>query len=271
MAWLSNARHAWITGALLIMLLPGCSSKATRSAAGSPATARSGIETGPPIKFHFDFSRGALGWEADFSDYVISQPDLRLVAELRRLPLELKTDDKGYYLQGNNQRNYDLFMYLKRRFGPEDGIKVNQAYRVGFRLTFASNAGSQCLSVIGAPGESVFLKAGASPRMPLSVMKDGMYRLNVDKGEVNIGGKDVSLVGNIANGLRCKDFSSQFQVPCVSLERAHKHPVPVRANSKGELWLLVGSDSAYESITGIYYQQIDVELTPVTVPVTKGT
>ncbi|MGH7231632.1 MAG: hypothetical protein ACREJU_09780 [Nitrospiraceae bacterium] len=247
----------------MMLLLHGCSAKSTTSPSGMPRAAKSGVASGPPIKLSYDFSKGMLGWEADFSDYAITQTDMQFVAELRPLPLELKTNATGYFLQGNNRHNYDLFMFLKRRLGPAEGIKENQTYRVIFRLTFASNAGSHCLSVIGAPGESVFLKAGASSTMPLAFLKEGRYRLNVDKGEVNMGGREASLVGNIANGLRCKDFPSAFQVPYVSLKRVHKHPAPVRANSKGELWLLVGSDSAYESITGVYYQQIEVELTPV--------
>jgi hypothetical protein len=39
--------------------------------------------------------------------------------------------------------------------------------------------------------------------------------------------------------------------------------MPVRSNDKGELWLLVGSESAYGALTALYFEQIEVELTPV--------
>lgn len=242
-----------VSGCAKMKLAPVPSTASTTAAQDSPS----------PVRLSYSFSKGALGWEADFSDYSISRVNMELASGIRQLPPELKTDAKAFYVQGNNSRNYDLFMYLRRRLGPDEGVRPNQAYLIAYHLVFASNAGSNCLSVIGAPGESVFLKAGAAPWMPLAVVKDGTYRLNVDKGEVNLSGKHASLVGNIANGLRCKDFASPNQVPYVSLTRAHRHPVPIRANNKGELWLLVGTDSAHESVTALYYQQIDVELTPV--------
>jgi hypothetical protein len=37
----------------------------------------------------------------------------------------------------------------------------------------------------------------------------------------------------------------------------------VAANAAGELWLLVGTDSSFEGPTGLYYQEIEVELVPV--------
>jgi len=246
-----------------MLLTSGCCAKTKPLPVLSIPRAATAQSPPGPIKLSYSFSEGTLGWEADFSDYSISRVDMELISGIRRLPSELKTDAKGFYIQGNNNHNYDLFMYLRRRLGPEDGVKPNQAYLVTYHLILASNAGSNCLSVIGSPGESVFLKAGAASLMPLAVVKDGAYRLNVDKGEVNLSGKHASLVGNIANGLRCKDFASPERVPYVSITREHKHPVPVRANSKGELWLLVGTDSAYESVTGLYYQQVDVELMPV--------
>jgi hypothetical protein len=243
---------------LSLLLAVGCA-RTTSPSRSAPAPAR----PAGPVKLSFDFSKGALGWEADFSDYAVSLTGMQLVAGLRPLPPDLKTTGTGFFIQGNNNHNYDLFMYLKRRLGLGDGIKENQAYLVTYRMVFASNAGSNCLGVIGAPGESVFLKAGASSAMPVVTLRNGQYRLNIDKGEVNLSGKHASLVGTIANGLQCKDFPSPDLVPYVSLKRVHKHPVPVKTNDRGEFWLLVGSDSAYESVTGLYYQRIDVELEPI--------
>jgi hypothetical protein len=40
----------------------------------------------------------------------------------------------------------------------------------------------------------------------------------------------------------------------------------VNANSRGELWLLVGTDSGFEGLTALYYQRIDVTLAPVSPP-----
>ena len=222
-----------------------------------------GLSAAPSIRVTFDFRKGSLGWEADFSDYAIAQEDMQFESGLRRLPRELNADVTGFYIHGNN-RHHDLFMFIKRRLGPTDGIRKKQAYVVTFRLVVASNISGNCMDIHGVSGEDVYLKVGASSTMPAAIPKDGSYRMNVDKGEDSTGGKDASLIGKLANGLRCKDFPSRYDVPYVSLERFHRHPFPVKANDAGELWLLVGIDSGFESLTGPYYQQIAVELTPVT-------
>lgn len=49
----------------------------------------------------------------------------------------------------------------------------------------------------------------------------------------------------------------------VSLKRQHEHEYTVTASPDGELWLLVGTDSGFEGLTGIYYQRIAVTLNPV--------
>ena len=75
---------------------------------------------------------------------------------------------------------------------------------------------------------------------------------NSDSGEA------ASVIGNIANGL-----SAEENPRYVSLKRQHKHEYTVTASPDGELWLLVGTDSGFEGLTGIYYQSIAVTLNPV--------
>ncbi len=87
----------------------------------------------------------------------------------------------------------------------------------------------------------------------------GHYLMNVDKGSGNSGdGTAASVVGNIANGLSAEENPRH-----VPLKRDHEHQYTVNASQDGELWLLVGTDSGFEGITGIYYQSIVVALIPV--------
>jgi hypothetical protein len=89
------------------------------------------------------------------------------------------------------------------------------------------------------------------------------YLMNVDKGPGNSGGgKAASLTGHIANGLSAGEFGTENS-PYVSLVRQHRHKHTVTASPDGELWLLVGTDSGFEGLTGIYYQSIEVTLKPV--------
>ncbi|MCK5181838.1 MAG: hypothetical protein KAQ73_04800, partial [Dehalococcoidia bacterium] len=75
-------------------------------------------------------------------------------------------------------------------------------------------------------------------------------------------GEATSLTGHIANGLAAGEFDTENS-PYVSLVRQHRHKYTVTASPDGELWLLVGTDSGFEGLTGIYYQSIEVTLKPV--------
>ena len=178
---------------------------------------------------------------------------------LRPLPSGLGVNGTGYLLQSHN-RSDDVFMYLKRKLDVSDGIVPNQAYSVTFKITVASNAPSGSFGVGGAPGESVILKAGAGPVEPRGVANDGFVRLNVDIGDQSVGGSGASVVGNIANG---QTQDGQNPVPYVSLTKEHTHTFAAQADNDGNLWLLVGTDSGYEGLTALYYQQIEVQLSPL--------
>ncbi len=214
------------------------------------------------ITLKFDFQQGLLGWSAGFADYAFNQADLRLESGLRNLPGEVG-DGTGFYIQGNN-RSDDLFMFLKRKLTNTDGIVALQAYQVNFKLAFASNAPTDCVGIGGAPGESVFLKAGATSIEPVPFLdSDNQLRMNVDKGNQSTGGPAASVVGNIANGIPCDRVPNLEDAPYVSLVKSHRHEFTVTASENAELWLLVGTDSGFEGLTALYYQQIDVELAPI--------
>ncbi len=228
-------------------------------------------QTASPVSFSFDFRNGSLGWQAGFADYHTSTDDsgFALRAEMRALPPELGVNGTGFYFQGMNHSD-DLFMFMKRRLGPSDGIVAGQAYWLDFTVVLASNA-PDCAGIGGAPGFSVFFKVGGSPAEPRSLrgkptfFAPGVFRdvrMNLDKSNQAQSGIHASVAGNIWNGLPCGSNSG----PYVSIQRIHRHTAPVMANSDGELWLLVGTDSGFEGQTAIYYQNIDVHLAPLSTP-----
>lgn len=212
------------------------------------------------VRVEFDFLQGAQGWEAGFGEYSPQTEDMMLEAGIRALPSELGINGTGYYLQGMNH-SADLFMFLKRRLGTGDGLVPGQEYRVLLTIVFASDAPSGAVGIGGSPGESVYLKAGASTVEPESYLDSDTdyYVMNVDKGSANSGsGTVASVVGSITNGL-----SAEEDPRYISLERQHEHEYTVHASPDGELWLLVGTDSGFEGLTAIYYQSIAVTLIPL--------
>lgn len=217
--------------------------------------------TAPPtLTLSYNFNEGAQGWSSGLSDYPLDQAEnLDFLSRIAPLPEELETDAQGLYIQSHNSPD-DLFTFISRRVAQSDGVRAGQTYRVSFTLVFASNAPSHCSGVGGAPGESVFLKAGVTGQEPqASYDAEADYVvMNVDKGEQGEGGADASLAGDIANGVECGEG-----VPYVTLTRTHVHETAVTADADGNLWLLVGTDSGYESRTALYYQRIEARLTPV--------
>jgi hypothetical protein len=215
------------------------------------------------IELNYNFRSGSLGWTADFADY---PPNIGtgydLVTGIRFMPRKLtRMPQRGFYIQGNNH-SADLFMFLKRRLAIEDGIIAGQTYRVEYVINLASNAPSSCVGIGGPPGESVFLKAGASPIEPLAVLQsNGYLRMNIDKGNQAQSGAAASVAGNIANGIPCPQALPYY--PFALIVRSHQHTTNVKAGSNGELWLLVGTDSGFEGLTRLFYQSIRVRLVPV--------
>jgi len=212
----------------------------------------------------FDFRNGALGWQGGFADYppaTDKNGSYQLASEIRSLPPELNISGTGFFIQGNNHSD-DLFMFLKRRLDANDGIVAGQTYQITFTVIFASNAQSGCIGIGGSPGDSVSLGAGGSPAEPQALLSSSTgpsdfawLRMNVAKN----GSIAASGIGSIANGQPCNPSSS----PYVSVQRTHQHTSAVNANARGELWLIVGTDSGFEGRTALYYQQINVTLEPV--------
>lgn len=202
-----------------------------------------------------DFADGPRGWIAGFSDYILSLAALNMASGIRPLPGELGLDGTGYYIQGTNTSD-DLFMFLTRRFTVQDGIEPNRQYAFAAEIQVASDAPSGAGGVGGAPGESVYLKAGACSSQPFAqIDHEGMVTLNIDKGAQSNGGADAGVAGNIANG-RSATEPRQF----VLLSRSYAHVKTVSADSAGNLWVIVGTDSGFESFTSLYYKVIKIVL-----------
>ncbi len=96
-------------------------------------------------------------------------------------------------------------MYYKSRL---TGLMPNTLYRAGFVLGLATNAPRGCTGVGGAPGESVYLKAGVSAVEPVAILAgDGHLRMNIDKGNQSNGGAALERHGS-ATSMGCTSAGS---------------------------------------------------------------
>jgi len=201
----------------------------------------------------YTFDRDTEGWTGDFADY---PEDREIYYELKfgfaYLPAPLDSRQGSIMLSGNNHSD-DLFMYATKKI---DDLEPNTLDRLDFRVTFASNAADGQAGVGGAPGEGVTVKVGPVPYEPQKMLdENGYFRMNIDKGGQSYGGKDMVLVG---------DFSNDTNHNVYALKTVRNDdPFEVRSNADGEIWLIVGTDSGYEGVTTIYYDEIEVTATSV--------
>lgn len=219
-------------------------------------------ESVPPssgeIDLEFTFPDDLQGWVAGFADYPVGQETFyQLTSGYLPLPLGLGVPADAPFISGDNHSD-DLFMFWKRRLGPQDGLRPEAAYDVRFTITIATEAASGCTGIGGAPGEGVFVKAGAADVEPVAVDSAGTYRMNIDIGSQATGGTDAMVLGDVANSSTdCSAWVWEFK----TLDSSGI-PFTVTADPLGTVWLIVGSDSGYEGATRLYYSRIQVVLTP---------
>ncbi len=206
-----------------------------------------------PSTFEFDLDEGYLEWIPSFADYPMGE-DIIIDRAYGHEALPDGLEGRGVYLGGRNT-SADLFMYLKRRL---EGLIPDTDYRVTIEVEFASKYQEGLIGIGGSPGESVHLKVGASTEMPERVQDgQGMWRMNVDKGNQASGGRDAVTVGNIA---KPEDGTEDH----VLLRRDNtERPIYVRTDAEGGLWVLVGTDSGFEGVTRIYYTRVVVTVVPL--------
>ncbi len=130
----------------------------------------------------------------------------------------------------------------------------NTSYNLVFEVELASNTPYGSVGAGGSPGESVYIKAGASQIEPKKMIEDNRYVLNVDKGNQSMPGVNAIVLGDIA----IPSSTSEYTLISRSNASPSSQPYIAQSNNDGELWLLVGTDSGFEGITTVYYTKVNV-------------
>jgi hypothetical protein len=204
----------------------------------------------------FDFSQSEFGWSAGFSDYPVLQndsPNYELQYKYTPCPA---TAGNSIMVSGNNHSD-DLFIFIKKQLS---GLEPNASYLITYQVELASDAKEGEVGVGGAPGDAVYLKAGASSVEPKSLIEEDEYVMNIDKGNQSQGGSDMVVIGNIAAPADANGYVLISRSNTAEASNAYNTPIVAKTNNKGELWLIVGTDSAFEGVTTIYYSVITVVL-----------
>jgi hypothetical protein len=197
----------------------------------------------------YDFSTDTYGWQGDFADYKAKDSlKSQLLYGFSNRPANISNfdDQKSIMLSGNNLSN-NLFMFLKKKV---DGLIPNKEYTVVFEVEFGAN-----VAVLSSE-DSIYLKVGAAQREPKKIIQSDYYRINIDKGIAAYdGGNDMTVIGSIGTSV---EYSNDYTLVKKSNFSSAKQVIAVRANNDGEVWLVVGTDSAYKGSMSIYYTSINV-------------
>ncbi|MFI5343657.1 MAG: hypothetical protein ACHQUC_05485 [Chlamydiales bacterium] len=213
-----------------------------------------------PCTFDFTFNENKQGWVGDFADYPVGEEiffelEFGRAALPKEIPLANMILRKALFLSGNNHSD-NLFMFVKRQIA---GLKPNTLYALTFNITLEDDISPCQFGVGGSPGESVFVKVGASRREPQKIDVNGIYRINIDVGSQSAGGKNAIVVGDLANPF-VESNNPEFQ----PIGYLNTSPLKIRSDHHGRLWLIVGTDSGFEGPTLYYIARIFVTAEPVT-------
>ena len=203
------------------------------------------------VEFSFTFDDGAEGWTVGFADLPADYDQSLYELDHGHRPLPNGLEGNGIYIQGHN-RSDDLFMFLKRRV---EGLQPDATYTVEVSVDLATNVGAGLIGIGGSPGESVFVKAGASDVEPTTVVDSiGHLRMNIDKGNQSQGGEAMVVMGNVAH----PDVTGpEFRIKKLDND---ERPLTVETDGEGRVWLIVGTDSGFEGLTTLYYARIAYRL-----------
>lgn len=199
----------------------------------------------------FDFETDVAGFTPIYADYPCSEgveEFYEFQHDYGKIPID--GAGNGIFISGNNHSD-DLFMgYVKAL----EGFSPARTYHFTVSFQLATDVEGGMVGVGGSPGESVTVKCGVTPTEPAALpIEDGgvaYVRLNLDAGRQSNGGRDMVAVGNMAKEENNRPGEYEFKEFTAEFDTA--------ANVLGEVYLVIGTDSAFEATTSYYLDDISV-------------
>jgi hypothetical protein len=179
----------------------------------------------------YDFETDFQGWLCDFADYNVGDSAIWHLSYKRDTMPQIRPVQYGIAMRGDNFSD-DLFFFTKRKI---TGLSANAAYKIAYSIDIVTN-----MPPDGVGGGDLILKAGATIIEPAKIVSSGMYRMNINKSNQSQPGPDMDTLGHInhtAPGNRSYHL--------VTFTNAN-HLFQRTANTNGEMWLVVGAESAFE-------------------------
>lgn len=200
-----------------------------------------------------DFNTGIDGWSVDVADFTEETKPIDVASAWKDLPAPLT--GKGYYLISTNKSD-DVMTFAKRQVS---GFVPGAKYALTFAMRYATDAGAGCFGVGGSRGDSMYMVVAASADEPkVAKQADGEYRLNLERGNQAESGRQGKVIG-VQGGedLGCNGGKWATQ------ERKSDQAIELQADQDGKFWIVLGTDSGFESTNALYLQGATVNVKPL--------
>lgn len=185
-------------------------------------------------------------WKTGFSDCPSDTAGYKINFDITELPAATNKNSKSLKISSENLSS-DLFLYSYRKI---TGFKKGGEYTVDFKLSLASKYIKESVGAGGSPADDVTLKAGIVAKEPSSSVKDGNYVFNLEKGNQAQEGNEMKILGDIA----IPGTKNEYTL----IERTFEG-FTFTADSNGEAWIVVGTESGYMGNTTIYYEKLEMK------------
>lgn len=222
----------------------------------TPSPTLTPAPTPTPVNMTIDFATDA-SWTAGYADYEPGmETNIAFASGLRDVPAPI-VGTKGFLLGGRNESD-DLFMFAWREV---QNLAPDARYRVRIELTIATDAPADCPGAGGSEGEAVWVKGGAIPRRPQTALNpvNNLYEVNADKGDQIEDGTELLVLGNLASPEAGDCLDPHYALKTMALN--DKAPL-IRTSSEGRMWIVLGTDSGFESRTEVYLVSARIRLDP---------
>jgi len=203
--------------------------------------------------FNFDFEDGYQEWKADFADYPVGDSTNWNLNHFHQIMPDIAPVQNGLRMVGDNFSD-DLFFFIKRKI---EGLPPNTKFQIIFSIDIVTNMPPNAIG-----GADLMLKAGATIIEPRKIIVDEAgiqyYRMNINKDNQLPPGTAMDTLGHVNH-----DVPDNFTYHLVNYKNAMK-PFELLSDSNGEMWVIIGAESQFETTVEFLVANIGFTLDYIT-------
>lgn len=159
----------------------------------------------------------------------------------------------GLRMVGDNFSD-DLFFFIKRKI---EGLLPNTKFQIIFSIDIVTNMPPNAIG-----GADLMLKAGATIIEPQKIIIDDAgipyYRMNINKDNQSQSDAAMDTLGHINHNV-----PDNFNYHLVNYKNEMK-PFEIPSDSNGEIWVIIGAESQFETTAEFLVANIEFTLDNIT-------